>query len=262
MESIDSQLANPPLELTSDVGEIARLLFATGSVDATLVRIVELAVETIEGCAFAGIFLLEGETVVTPVFTDPVVSIIDRLQHANSEGPCLAAIAQGLAFYADDLEIDTRWPAFGPEAAAAGIRSALAVPLAASGVVGALNLYARYPAAFGVVDRARGAMLASLSGVALTVARVHEDEERQVENLASALATREVIGQAQGILIERERISADAAFEILRRASQHLNYKLRDVAQDLVDTGERPEPPPRPGRNLWGANTQRSITRR
>jgi hypothetical protein len=139
MEPIDSQLANPLLELTADVGEIARLLFATGSVEATLARIVELAVETIEGCAFAGIFLLEGEMVVTPAFTDPVVSIIDRLQHANSEGPCLAAIGQGLASYADDLEVDTRWPAFGPEATAAGIGEA-ALPV--RGAAGLLPLLA------------------------------------------------------------------------------------------------------------------------
>jgi len=231
--------------LATDVGEVAEVLFAAGSVDATLVRIVELAVATIEGCDFAGIFLLEGGTIVTPASTDPGVGVIDRLQHHHGEGPCLEAIAQSLTFYADDLEIDTRWPAFAPEAAAAGIRSVLAVPLTSSGVGGALNLYARYPAAFGVIDRAKGAVLASLSSVALRVARTHEDEERQVENLASALATREVIGQAQGILIERERISADAAFDILRRASQHLNHKLRDVAQDLVDTGEQPETQPR-----------------
>jgi AmiR/NasT family two-component response regulator len=55
-----------------------------------------------------------------------------------------------------------------------------------------------------------------------------------------ALGTRELIGQAQGILMEREHITSQQAFDILRRASQHLNIKLREVAQDLVDTGERP----------------------
>ena len=86
-----------------------------------------------------------------------------------------------------------------------------------------------------------------MAGLAVSVAHSHEDEERRADNLNAALATREVIGQAQGILMERERISAAQAFDILRRASQHLNRKLRDVAQDLVDTGERPEtgqPPP------------------
>jgi hypothetical protein len=113
--------------------------------------------------------------------------------------------------------------------------------LTTDGSLGALALYAGYPAAFGVADRARGVILASLAGLSVSAARSHEDEERRADNLNSALATRELIGQAQGILMERERISSDQAFDILRRASQHLNRKLRDVAQDLVDTGARPE---------------------
>ena len=80
-----------------------------------------------------------------------------------------------------------------------------------------------------------------MAGMAFSSARTHEDEERRAANLQAALATREMIGQAQGILMERERITPDQAFDILRRASQHLNVKLRDVAQSLVDTGERPD---------------------
>lgn len=103
--------------------------------------------------------------------------------------------------------------------------------------MGALNLYARYPQAFGVIDRAKGLMLA---GLALSSAETHDAEDRRATNLQAALQSREVIGQAQGILMERERITPAQAFDILRRASQHLNIKLRDVAQALVDTGERP----------------------
>jgi GAF domain-containing protein len=121
------------------------------------------------------------------------------------------------------------------------IRSVLALPLPNNGGSGALNLYARFPGAFGVVDRAKAVILASLAGLALSAARTHEHEERRAGNLNAALATREVIGQAQGILMERERVSSGQAFDVLRRASQHLNRKLRDVAQDLVDTGERPD---------------------
>jgi hypothetical protein len=117
----------------------------------------------------------------------------------------------------------------------------LALPLVLNGAAGALNLYARYPRAFGVIDRGRGLLLASLAGLAFTTALAHEEEERKATQLHAALATREMIGQAQGILMERERVSSDQAFDILRRASQHLNLKLRAVAQSLVDTGERPD---------------------
>jgi len=240
---IEGSLADgdPASELAANISETARILFAAGSVTDTLAQVVELAVATIEGCDFAGLFLLEKDVVTSPVHTDPIVDAVDALQHQSGEGPCLDAISQRLIFYADDTSDDPRWPRFGPPASAAGIRSVLALPLTTDGSLGALNLYARFPAAFGVVDRAKGVILASLAGLAVSAARSHEDEERRAENLNAALATREVIGQAQGILMERERISSAQAFDVLRRASQHLNRRLRDVAQDFVDTGERPE---------------------
>ena len=227
-------------ELTDSFSETAGALFSADSVGDTLQRVVNLAVETIDGCDFAGIFLLDSDVVTSPAHTDPVVVDVDALQHRYGEGPCLDAIALGDTRYADDLLDDPRWPRFGPEASALGIRSALGLSLSANGSVGALNLYARHPGAFGVIDRARGLILSALAGLALTAAEAHDDEERRLDNLQAALATRLVIGQAQGILMERDRITPEQAFEVLRRASQHLNIKLRVVAQDLVDTGESP----------------------
>jgi GAF domain-containing protein len=237
---------DPSSELTISFSETVRTLFSAGSVTDTLAQVVELAVATIEGCDYAGLFLVDGDVVTTPVHTHPIVDEIDALQHRTGEGPCLEAITQGAIFYAEDLAQDDRWPDFGPQAITAGMRSVLALPLVAYGTVGALNLFARYPAAFGVVDRGKAALLASLAGLALSAAHSHEDEERRTDNLHAALSTREVIGQAEGILMERERITANEAFDILRRASQHLNLKLREVAQTLVDTGEAPDTgPPR-----------------
>jgi len=228
-------------EFALDFSETARILFTAGSVTHTLSSIVELAVATIEGCDFAGIFLVEGDVVTTPVHTDPVVAEIDSLQHRSGEGPCLDAVAHRLIFYADDLDRDLRWLHFAPLARNAGIRSVLALPLTSDAQMGALNLYSRYPAAFGVDGRAKAAILVSLASLALSVAHSHEDEERRAANFHAALASRETIGQAVGILMERERITAEAAFVILRRASQHLNIKVREVARNLIDTGEDPD---------------------
>lgn len=232
---------DPAVALADDFSQASRTLFAAGSGQATLAEVVRLAVATIEGCDFAGIFLLDGDTVTTPVHTHPIVTEVDLLQHHTGEGPCLAAITETTIFYAEDLHADARWPHFGPQAAARGIRSLLAVPLSPNGTLGALNLYAHYPSAFGVVDRARAVLLAALAAVAFTSAQTREDEDRRSANLHTALTTREMIGQAQGILMERERITADQAFDILRRASQHLNIKLKEVAQTLVETGEPPD---------------------
>ena len=235
-------------ELTDRFTESARVLFSAGTVADTLQRVIELAVDTIEGCDFAGIFLLEGDAVTTPVHTDPMVIKVDALQHRYRQGPCLDVVADDSTLYVNDLAGDSRWPLYAPAATAAGVRSILALSLSAEGTKGALNLYARYPQAFGVIDRAKGLLLAGLAGQALSTARAHDEEAQRLDNLQGALFTRAVIGQAQGILIERERITADQAFDILRRASQNLNIKLRDVAQALVDTGEQPQtgPPPAP----------------
>ncbi|MGH9046585.1 MAG: ANTAR domain-containing protein [Acidimicrobiales bacterium] len=236
-------MSDPDFDSTdiADFAQAARLLFSAGSVQDTLNEVVNLAVTTIEGCDFAGIFLISDGSVTTPAQTHRLVTEVDELQHDANEGPCLDAIARGTAFYSGDLAEDERWPSFGPKASASGLRSLLAVPMLDNGPVGALNLYSRYPDAFGVIGRARGLLLASVSALAFATARTHEDEERRAANLQLALATREIIGQAQGILMERERITADEAFDILRRASQHLNLKLREVAQRLVETGERPD---------------------
>lgn len=234
---------DPATALTTEFLSATRALITAGSIQDTLTRVAATAVATIEGCDFAGIFLAEAGVVTTPVHTDPAVAEVDALQHHAGEGPCLDAITRSAAFYAGDLAADPRWPRFGPQAAARGMRSLLALPLTVDGTppaIGALNLYARYPRAFGVIDRGRGVLLATLTARALTTARARQDDERRTANLHAALATREMIGQAQGILMERERITADQAFDILRRASQHLNRKLRDIAQDLIETGESP----------------------
>jgi transcriptional regulator with GAF, ATPase, and Fis domain len=229
------------VEFALNFSETARILFTAGSVTQTLSSVVELAVATIEGCDFAGLFLLEGGVVTTPVHTEPIVAEIDALQHRTGEGPCLDAVAYRLIFYAHDLSRDLRWLHFAPLATDAGVRSVLALPLSSDSQVGALNLYARYPAAFGVDDRAKAAILASLASLALSVAHSHEDEERRAANFHAALGSRETIGEALGILMEREQITSEEAFDVLRRASQHLNIKLREVARNLIDTGKDPD---------------------
>jgi GAF domain-containing protein len=228
-------------EFALNFSEMARILFTAGSVTLTLSSVVELAVATIDGCDFAGLFLVVGDGVTTPVQTDPVVAKIDALQHLTGEGPCLDAVAHRLIFYVDDLGRDLRWLHFAPLATDAGIRSVLALPLSSDAQFGALSLYSRYPAAFGVDGRAKAAILVQLASLALSIAHTHEDEERRAANFHAALGSRETIGEALGILMEREHITSEEAFAILRRASQHLNIKLREVARNLIVTGEDPD---------------------
>ncbi len=230
----------PSDELEQNLAEVAQALFATGSVERSLKLTVDLAVDTVDGCDAAGIFVSRDGRVTTVASTDPIVVELDDLQIASNEGPCMEALTGGRLPFASDLADDLRWPTFGPAAARAGIRSALAFRLSEQ-PVSALNLYARLPAAFGVIDRAKGLIFATLAGLALDLAGERADDLLRVANLRDALRTRELIGQAQGILIERERITGDQAFDVLRRASQHLNIKVREVALTLIETGETPD---------------------
>ncbi len=229
----------PTAELESDLTEMALALFAPGTLEGTLERIVSLAVTAVEGCDAAGIFLAEEERVTTVAASDPLVLELDRIQIEAEEGPCLDAMSEARAVYADDLATGERWPRFASAAVESGIRSTLAIRLSARHR-SALNLYAKLPAAFGATDRAKGVIFATLAGIALDSAEQRAEDEKRLENLHNALSTRELIGQAQGILMERERITGEQAFDMLRRASQHLNVKIREVARTLVETGETP----------------------
>jgi hypothetical protein len=232
--------ADQLLDLETSVSQVAAALFAPGTVHGTLQRIVDLAERAVDGCEAAGIFLDDHGTVTTAAASSTLVDVVDRLQIEAGEGPCLDASRSNATFYAADLIDDERWPNFGPSAVAAGIRSVLAYSLSADRP-SALNLYAQLPAAFGVTDRAQGLLFATLASLALDSAQERASEEKRSRNLVEALRTRELIGQAQGILMERERITGDQAFDVLRKASQHMNIKLREVAEALIETGESPD---------------------
>jgi len=227
--------AEPGTDLARHLADIATVLLAPGAV-AAAERIMTLAVQTMDTCDEAGLCVV-GE-LTSQVVPTALMSTLERLQTEAGHGPCADALAGLALVYAPDLLDDQRWPLFSPEAARLGLRSALAYRLSVEGeTLGALQLYAHLPGAFNAYERAQGLIFATYASLALAIARDRAAEQGRIDNLENALTSREVIGQAQGILMERERISADQAFQLLRRSSQHLNRKLRTVAQDIVDTG-------------------------
>jgi GAF domain-containing protein len=230
--------AAPDVEGT--FSQVAMELFDAGSVAATLQRIVDLAQDAVVRCDGAGIVVVTDGQPSSRAAGGPLAEHLDRLQVETGEGPGVDAALSGATFAAADLEDDPRWPTFAPRAVAAGVRSVLALALATKHL-SALNLYARSPGAFGSADRAQGVLFATFARLALAWAEERAAEEDKLENLTEALRSRELIGQAQGILMERQRLSADQAFDVLRRASQRRNIKLRDVALRLVETGESPD---------------------
>jgi hypothetical protein len=171
----------------------------------------------------------------TAAASDQRAARADQLQYEAGQGPCLDAIWAQDTVQIDDMTTEQRYPDWARRVAEqTGIRSSLSCRLFTDkDSLGALNLYAPQPQAFAVETRGEGLAFAAQAAGALHSARDKED-------LRAAMATRNLIGQAQGILMERFKMTAEQAFAVLSRISQQSNVKLRDVAQRLIDTGETP----------------------
>lgn len=178
----------------------------------------------------------------TPLETDPRGTELDQLQYRYNEGPCLdAARKEGTAYtHSGDLAATPQWPRFGPAAADLGFLSVLSTALVADAkpprMSGAMNIFSRKPGKLGdEVTRDRALLLATHASLALAHTEAVRLAELREAELRKALETRDVIGQAKGILMNRRGINADEAFDLLRRTSQDLNIKLAELARTLAD---------------------------
>jgi hypothetical protein len=183
----------------------------------------------------------EREGYSTPAYSDELAVRLDELQYTYEEGPCVRALeAGGLGVaHSEDLARDRTWTRFGPAAATLGAGSVFSVGLFPIGekrpLRGALNFYRRHIGGLGQVDREAAVLLAAHVSTALAYVSVTEAADLRDTQFQIALDSRDVIGQAKGILMERRGLRADEAFDVLRRASQDLNVKLRDVAATLAE---------------------------
>jgi GAF domain-containing protein len=168
---------------------------------------------------------------------------LDQVQYELSEGPCLDALRHHTATAVADLRTDNRWPRFGPRAVAAGVISQMGIEIFRQrSTVGGLNLYASRPSAFDDDTRHAAALFARHAGLAL-------EKSLTITNLTEALQTRQSIGQAIGIVMQRYTLDEAQAFKHLVRISQTTNITLRDVARSVVDdltrqagqNGKRPD---------------------
>ena len=224
-------------------GEFLRLaenLLSATSVHGVLDRVVHAARAAVPGADLVSVTLATETGYTTPVYTDDLALKLDEVQYRLGEGPCVEATrtpGMGLTF-SGDLAQGVQFPAFGPAAAEMGAHCVLAVGLFPEGEdprFGALNIYAYQAGGLDELDRDIALILAAHASTALAGTVASTSAELEAEQLRQALQSRDVIGQAKGILMERRGITADEAFDVLRRASQSLNIKLTTVAQTLVD---------------------------
>jgi GAF domain-containing protein len=225
-----------------DLGEVMsrtarRLQEEHGDVEGTLQAITAAAVAVVPHAEECGVsFVIGRRRIESRAATSDLPRDVDLLQEQLGQGPCLDAVWEQEIVRVADVRSDKRWPRFTEKAADLGVGSMLCFQLFVVGdQMGALNMYARTPGAFDEDSEEIGLLFAAHAAVALAGAE-HE------EHLRVAVNSRDLIGQAKGILMERHKLTAVQAFGVLARVSQELNRKLVDIAAEVTDTGTVPRP--------------------
>ncbi|GAA3100262.1 GAF and ANTAR domain-containing protein [Kribbella aluminosa] len=227
--------------MRSDLGQAADVfsrlaleMHQADGVDETVQAVVEFAIQALN-CEYAGVALrTAGGRPEVPAVTDPTVAGIYQFQMAGADGPLVLCMEERATVAIPDLVQEARWPDWAKKVLDLGVRSVLDVPLwTGAGTVGVLGLYSKQPDAFGPDEEAVAYILARHAAVAVAAAR-------REEHLKVAVDARKLVGQAMGILMERYNLNSEQAFQVLRRYSQDTNTKLREVAQQLIDSRRLP----------------------
>ena len=196
---------------------------------AALAALVTSAAANIPGVDFASITVRSlDRALMTLAATDQVATDLDELQYRLREGPCYAAVTEQRFVLVNDLATGNSYRGYGPRASERGVRAQAAIQLSHDGEVAGLNLYSRTCNAFDQSTVQIAELLAVHAAVLLGYAR-------QVETLGQAVHTRQDIGTAVGILMERYQIDRDRAFALLVRISNDRNIKVRELAQHVID---------------------------
>jgi GAF domain-containing protein len=218
-------------DLAQRMAELARASAAPRSVEQVLSDVTAAAMELIPGTDTAGVLLIgKGGKWDSVANTSDLPHRLDELQMLFNEGPCVEAALDELIVRTDDFRSEDRWPKYSPAVVEIGVLSGLSFKLYTSDrTAGALNLFSFKPDAFDAQDETTGVVLAAHAAAAILASR-------QGEQLESALSTRDRIGQAKGIIMERFGVDDLKAFEMLRTLSQDSNTRLVDVAKRVIDT--------------------------
>lgn len=220
-------------DLWGHFSDLARDMSESAGLSDTLQVAVRGATALVANADSAGISMVHaGRRIETPAATDSACRRGDELQYELGEGPCLQSIYQQETVRSDDLSTEDRWPTWSRRVVdELGFRSMLCLQLFIThDTLGALNLYSHQVDAFDADDEATALALAAQVAVALSAAK-------EFESLESTVASRTVIGQAQGMLMQRYKMTPHESFAVLARESQASNRRLRAIAEDIVRNG-------------------------
>jgi GAF domain-containing protein len=219
----------------STLTALLSLRLGEGELQQVLDRLVAIAKDALDGADDVSITLVRDDKPWTAAYTGQLALDADELQYERGYGPCIDAGVSGTVLRVDDMREESRWPGYAAVVVPCGVLSSLSVPLPLqTELVGALNCYSREPNGFAGSTTA-AVELASHVAVAVSNAMNYQDAAALAEHMRAAMESRSIIEQAKGIIMAQNRCDAGRAFDVLRRASQGRNVKLRDLAQDLVD---------------------------
>ncbi|GAB3881141.1 GAF and ANTAR domain-containing protein [Terrabacter terrigena] len=219
-------------QLAKQLSDFARRAQSEDDRGLMLDEVVRAALQLIPGVDEASISVTIGRRDVTSEHpSGELPAKVDAVQTETGQGPCIDAAYEHETVRVPDMASEERWPKFAARAAALGAASMLSIQLwVENDNLGALNLYSYTADSFTDESEHVGLLFASHAAVAFAGAD-------KVHHLNIALARRDLIGQAKGILMERFKITGAQAFSILVRISQDSNRKLFDVAEELAQTG-------------------------
>lgn len=226
--------------LAGEVANIAQLL-EDDEAHTVMKRLVKLASQLVPGCDEAVLTVLAPEGGKTVEVTDLSVRRCHEQQFTSGRGPAVEVLKYREPRRIDDTRTERRWPRFCRIARGEGLLSYLALPVS-TGVVhpaATFGFYSRRPAAFADDGHDIALLLAAQGGTVLHNTEVYDQARLLIGNLQKALQSRAVIEQAKGILMDQRGCDPDEAFQILVRASQNYNIRLREIAGRIVRSVDR-----------------------
>lgn len=233
------ELKDPESDVHGEIARLARELSATqntvGGPEAALEAVTQMAVSVLPAVDHAGITLVGGpgqpaRRLRSTAETGSVAKQFDMFQHETGDGPCFRAIREEVTVSIPDVDTETRWPRLmNAVRQNLPIKSCLSMQLfVADHELGALNMHSDTAHAFTPEVCSVAEVLATHAAIALSNAR-------RGQQFRSALATRDLIGQAKGMLMERYGVDAVRAFDILRQLSQESNTPVTRIAEQVVE---------------------------
>jgi GAF domain-containing protein len=227
--------APPPVDLGTALSQMAGLVLSRESVDTALRLVTSLAATTTAGTLGAAVTVVDEHGKRSRAASNATVEEADALQYEFDEGPCLTAWRRGEVVRVDDTATDGRWPRWNAAASALGVRSVLSAPLLMTEEsIGAMKVYCERPMNYGPHDEHVMRLLAGQAAILLANAQSLQEARRLSRQLTEALASRDVVSQATGVLLARGAANEQDAFAVLAGAARQTGRSVQDVAHALV----------------------------